>query len=357
MCRVQTGCALVATCMIGLLPALTQATEPAPTKSGSPPAVNSRIDIRVSPVVDMHFWLKSLIRKNDADVPTAFREAVAVLREYGKSTKTDGPPWSAIESNLAGCNTVDELRATLSQLPEHSRRRTKTGEPLELRGPAVKVADAYKKFEAAFLRDYWPDHKRQIDARLRDIRDDFAPKIPACLAYMLEKLGMEDPAVTIPVDLVVDMPWPGAHTYRLFGGGALSIVSISRDEFAGSLLYESILHESTHALDIAAGRNDVFDAIRRKLEAVGFSKGDDAYRNVPHTIMFVQAAETIRRIVNPEHKHYGVVSKYYERVSRPGVPIGNEVRDVWTRYLDGKISREEAVDTLVKWTRTYAGKK
>ena len=38
------------------------------------------------------------------------------------------------------------------------------------------------------------------------------------------------------------------------------------------------------------------------------------------------------------------------RVSKSSVPVGAKVRNVWTKYLDGKITRDDAVDQLVAWT-------
>jgi len=322
------------------------------TASGS---VESAIELNVSPVVDMHFWLKSMIRKDAGEVPEPFRQTVQMLRAYDRKSRVDGPGWAAIETNLGGCKTVKRMRENLAGLPETSRFAGPPGAgPVPLREPTVTVADAYREIEPIYLRDHWPDRKARLDERLRDIRADFMPKMPACVAYMLEHLGIDDPEVTIPVYLVVDMPWPGARTLRRHRGDGICFVSINRDELAGSLLYETILHEATHALDIAAGGDDVFDAIRTKLDQAGLSRDHDAARNVPHTVMFVQAAETIRRIVDPKHEHYGVVSKYYDRVSKPGLAVGDEVRDLWTRYLDGKMRRAEAVDRLVLWTMSTA---
>ena len=96
--------------------------------------------------------------------------------------------------------------------------------------------------------------------------------------------------------------------------------------------------------------DDVFDVMRDKLLAAGLTRRNQLFRDVPHTVMFVQAAETIRRLVDPKHEHYGVVSRYYDRISRPNAAVGGKVRNVWTNYLDGKITRSAAIDELVKWT-------
>ena len=43
-------------------------------------------------------------------------------------------------------------------------------------------------------------------------------------------------------------------------------------------------------------------------------RSDDAYHTVPHTLMFVQAEETMRRFFNPDHLAYGDAIDLYERM-------------------------------------------
>lgn len=320
-----------------------------------PEATESKIDLRVSPAIDMHFYFKTLARKNDDQVPIEFRQTVSTVREIDKKARGGGLSWGMIDSALYDCQTAKQILEAFSGFPEVYRSRFgPPSDPVPLRAPAVKLAEDYVGLESAFLHDHWPRRKRQIDIRLADVNANFVPKMAPCINYMLQHLGIKDPQATIPVYLVVDMPFPGAHTYRRYGGSALCIVSINRSEFEGSLLYESILHEATHALDIEAGSEDVFDVMRNKLLAAGLTRRNKLFRDVPHTVMFVQAAETIRRIVDPKHEHYGVVSKYYDRISRANASVGGKVHDVWTNYLDGKITRSAAIDELVKWTMEKA---
>lgn len=326
------------------------ATCAASTASAESGATESNIDIRVSPAIDMYFYLKMLTHKNDDQVPVDFRQSVSTIRELDNKTTGGGLSWGMIDSSLYDCQTAKQIHETFSGFPEMYQPRFGSSDAVPLRAPALKLAEVCVGLESTFLHDHWPQRKRQIDNRLVDVNANFVPKIAPCINYMLEHLGMKDPQTTIPVYLVVDMPWPGAHTYVRDGGRALCIVSINKSEFEGSPLYETILHEATHALDIETGGEGVFDVMRDRLLAAGLTRRNKLFRNVPHTIMFVQAAETIRRIVDPKHEHYGVVSTYYERISTPNAAVGAKVRDVWTRYLDGDITRSAAIDELVKWT-------
>jgi hypothetical protein len=109
-------------------------------------------------------------------------------------------------------------------------------------------------------------------------------------------------------------------------------------------LYEVILHEATHALDVAtANQPTVLNELRRRLAAVGLGPRMPVMRNVVHTLFFVQAGETVRRVVDPNHAHYGDTAGYYVKV-----PLAvAAVRPAWVDHLDGKVSRDEALDAIV----------
>jgi hypothetical protein len=62
-----------------------------------------------------------------------------------------------------------------------------------------------------------------------------------------------------------------------------------------------------------------------------------------HTVMFVQAAGTVRRVLDPNHRDYGDVKGYYARVGR----AAEVVVPAWRDYLDGRIDREAAVERIV----------
>lgn len=59
--------------------------------------------------------------------------------------------------------------------------------------------------------------------------------------------------------------------------------------------------------------------------------------------MFVQAEETMRRLFDPAHVAYGDATDLYERTGEPAVVE----REIWPRYLDGEIAREEALRAIV----------
>ena len=66
-------------------------------------------------------------------------------------------------------------------------------------------------------------------------------------------------------------------------------------------------------------------------------------QHAPHMLVFIQSSEAVRRYVDPSFKPYseGIFS-------RPALqPFVKVQLPIWTSYLDGKISRDEALTQMV----------
>jgi hypothetical protein len=48
--------------------------------------------------------------------------------------------------------------------------------------------------------------------------------------------------------------------------------------------------------------------------------------------MFVQAGETVRRLFDPNHRHYGDARRYYAKA----LQATQAVKSAWLSYLDGQ---------------------
>jgi hypothetical protein len=144
--------------------------------------------------------------------------------------------------------------------------------------------------------------------------------------------------VSIPVYLVVDVPWPGAFTSG--ASGATSSVFVS-SRFRGSTLSEIVLHEVIHALEIDADPLSPLVRLDREMERRELPPSDQRSQ-FSHALVFVQAAETVRRLIDSNHVDYGVSHAYYERV-----PCSQLVRDHWVRCLRGDIDADTAVARMI----------
>jgi hypothetical protein len=378
----------------------------------APPAM--RFEFATKPFVDLHFYVRSLAsskapRPEAADVE-GLAEAVQAARDLDAEL---GSPiaWGYVEGLIGDCATAHD--GTLAMAKTRKTVEMLGGKNIELRAGAMKLAAALEKVEPAFLEKVWPAHRKAIEDASERITKGFDGKGGACLADVAKHLGLPSGDRTIPVRLVYEEPFPGAVTHRKPGGGGVCFVSVKDVE--GTELLESVLHEATHALDVLgspapgeqkpresasekSGDDDsekgsegkekekekeksdkppkksppkltekpdessadttdtrssedpatsVLDLLRARLEKAGFTRRDPEWRNVPHTLMFVQAGETIRRIVDSKHEHYGVTAKYYDKVRA----IADVELAAWTAYLDGKTTRDAALERILASVR------
>ncbi len=300
-----------------------------------------RLDIRVEPFADLFFSVLKLsfgsgtmpeLEGLDEAAAAArpLRGVVSGIRTFGRIAVP-----AIFSANAA------ELEKDFAQLPETIE--TANGETVQLREKAVALAKALARIEADFRKKVWPQHKAEIDKAALQIAQRLTPKASECFAYISKSLGMSEAAGTVPLYLVYQAPRPEGFTFRQRDGSGVCLMSVTAN--TGTQLFEIALHESIHALDVeSAGERNALVEIRNRLMKAGFKPDDPDLRNVPHTLMFIQAAETIRRIIDPAHKHYGEVSGYYERV-----PLPSKIElPVWIAYLDGKITRDEAVTQIVE---------
>ena len=347
-----------------------------------------RFDIAAKPFVDLHFHVRALAASKEPHPEIAevagLSEAVEAARALDRELQSP-IAWGYVEGLIGECQSARD--GTLAMAKTRKTIETLGSRNIELREGALKLAAALEKAEPAFLEKVWPAHKQAIEEASARIAKTFDGKEGACLDFVAKHLRLPSDERPIPVRLVYEAPFPGAVTHRKPGGGGVCFVSVKGVE--GTQLLESVLHEAIHALDVlgrpAPGEErpppparepergtdegseedpdeesedapepaeprrtedpapSVLDVLRARLEKAGLTRRDREWRDVPHTLMFVQAGETIRRIVDPKHEHYGVVAKYYDKVRA----IADVELETWTAYLDGKTTRGEAIDRFV----------
>jgi len=304
------------------------------------PAAATRLDFRESPVVDLFYLSRALAADATAEVPPALAGAAKAAHELNGALGGSFLAWGPVAGLLPGCESASDVTRAFAGVPETFEVRP--GTSVKLREHALALAGAMEAAEPTYLAEIWPAHRKEVAGARARLAEGFEPKEAACIAFHLERLGMKDPGLAIPVYLTVRAPFPGAVTHRGVGGRGVCFVSVRDAE--GSQLFETVLHEATHALDVALPGASVLEDLRGRLEKAGLGPRDPVLRDLPHTLMFVQAAESIRRTVDPEHEDYGDVSDYYERAG----PLAEAVRGLWRDHLEGKLTREEALDALVE---------
>jgi len=296
------------------------------------------LDVRIDPLMDMHHWVRRLAeRKGELSAVAGLPDAVAAARRLDDEL---GSPltWSTIDGAVSGAGNAEGFAKIAVELPESMP--LPGGRTVRLREGAMQLAAAYQALEKPFLAAVWPRHREAVETAAAVLRRDLLPKAPAIYADIAEHLRLPVPARPIPVVLVAEGPFPGAVTHRLHGGGTVSIVAANAAQ--GTQWLETVVHETLHALDVSA-EGSVLDELRDRLGKVEPKGSPKEIHDFVHTLMFVQAAVSIRRVIDPAHKDYGDVNGYYPKVPRATAVVV----PAWRAYLNGEISRDAAIARIV----------
>ena len=296
------------------------------------------LDLRINPLMDLHYWVRKLgSEKGELPAVEGLPAAVAAARQAGNSLG-DVRLWGILDGSFTEAASSAELAHVATQVPESvTLRDGKTTIPL--RQDLAGLAAGYQGVEKGFLATVWPKHRETAERAAAALRKELFPKATEVYADISRHLGLPAPSAPIPVYLVGAAPSPGAFTQRS-QSGPFSIVALEGEP--DSQWVEIVVHETIHALDVQAGEGSVLAELRRRLGQVPGADPQEVHDFV-HTVMFVQAAGSVRRVLDPGHKDYGDVKGYYTRVGR----AGTVVVPAWRDYLDGKVDREAALAKIV----------
>lgn len=336
---IRRQAALMPLLLVLSLPAPAQDTRPAADR---PQSARVRLELRVNPFIAMHYWVRAQVGQPDAaDRPPELNAAIAAAREL-ESQFGGAIAWGVLDGALWSCQNAAEAAELATRLPETFEPRGR--KPIKLRAGAMALVEAYRPLEPLYLQHHWLYHRRQIEAARDQLGRMLEPRQAACLEDICRSLDAAPPRdLTIPVLLVADAPEPAAFTHRARGVGAVCIVSAT--DTSGTTLCETVLHECIHAVDIAtAERPTVLNELRRRLAAAGLSPRDRLARDVPHTLMFVQAAATVRSLLDPQHVPYGESAGYYAKVPQAAAAVVA----TWQQHLAGELTREQALERIVQ---------
>lgn len=310
-----------------------------PPPPAAPEAADSTctIELRTSPFLDLHFLVRA-VAAGRAEAPPidGFDEAVRIARAI---TEAGGDrAWALIDGGFTACNNAEDARNFTSVLKEASARPNARMVEPTLGG--ADLIEALARLEPAFLEKVWPAHREAIDRAVAHLSASLLARQAECFADAARLLGMTRPDVEVPVYLIAAGPPPGGVTYRT-RGGLVCIVDVSAHP--GTALDEAVFHESLHALDaLTAGEATVLNELRSELRGDG-SRPGPGWRDVPHAVIFAQAASTIRRVIDPAHQDYGVTGGYYGRVK----PAAEAVLPAWAEYTAGRATRAETIARIL----------
>jgi hypothetical protein len=298
----------------------------------APPAAPSRIAFHWSPAIDLYFHVRVA---ESALAAEPFALAAKLARELDRALGGLALAWGPLDGLLPGCQTVADLQAAFARAPESLELRG--GAKVEMRKRALELAAALAPAEAPFA-ELWKQRESRLAAARKLWDERVGSKERALLDFHLASLGMTDPGLALPVYLVGEAPWPGALT--VYGEQRQGVSFVAASAGAGSSWLEIVLHEATHSLDVACGERSALGELRETLgKTPGPHRGDPA-----HALMFVQSAESIRRVVDPAHRDYGESEGVYARFGA----AAEALRGAWSDHLAGQLTRAEAFDLYVE---------
>ena len=294
-----------------------------------------RLEFRVSPFVDLYFFVYKL---SSAPEHSPGIDGFAQSVEAARQTPITTTLQDLVLFQAENAAVAEKLFA---QFPE--TYKTSKGEVIDLRRRAVHLAKSLGVVEKPFIEKIWPEHKLLIEKAAARIELALGPKELDCFNYLTRHLGMENAERVVPVYLVAQTPWPGGFT--MWGKDpSRGVCVLSVTAYQGSPLIAAILHEAIHALDLETkGKGNVLVELRDRLLKAGFAADDVVVRHGPHMLVFIHSSEAVRRYVDSSYQPYseGVFI-------RQGLqPIVKVELPLWTAYLDGKISRDEALKQMV----------
>jgi hypothetical protein len=313
---------------------LVQAPAPQTPARAEPPRI--RIECKVEPFLDLWFAARTAGASESED-PAWIAGAAAKFRAAGT---TLGSPlaWWPIEARIATCQSAAEARAACAQVPETFDRRG--GSPIPLRALALDLVESLAAIEPEFREKMWPADGALVRAAERELGQTLLAHIDEVVQRHGRALGFDEFDLAIPCALVARMPKPGAITHRAAGGQGFCFVGV--EGLTSSTLSEVVLHEATHALDVARD-GDLFDSLRERLEAAGVARTDRLWRDAPHTVMFCASAAAVRATLDPRHVDYGEQSGYFAKVGA----TADLVRKAWGEIEAQQLGPSAAVDLLV----------
>lgn len=208
--------------------------------------------------------------------------------------------------------------------------------PAGLESTLVAVAPVYRSRS-------WPEHDRANRFFI------------AVAATLLEEAGEELVAAherayggAYPAKVVVDVaPHGGTFgAYTTIHRGFVHTTMSSRDDsYQGFRALEMVLHEASHAV-VGAGEGAIGPEIQQAARALGVL----APRQLWHAVLFYTSGELARRALAgrgvTSYQPYAYAG-LYERAFRG---LQEPLETHWQAYLDGELSREEAIRRLVQST-------
>ncbi|MBX3112438.1 MAG: hypothetical protein KF857_10555 [Fimbriimonadaceae bacterium] len=217
--------------------------------------------------------------------------------------------WKLVDSVVLQCAAPDDLLDSRYQ-------GRKVGGSLDLGETLAAVAQAMRDTQAAAQTQWKADQARLTKAQ--DAWMAARPKLDAAYAFLESKLGVTKPPASVDVLLVPRLEGAGGITLRT-PGQPLVVVGCNR--FEGADFVEVVVHETLHAYDTATTVG-LFRQVREEMRSAQVPQ--PRAEQVVHLLVFLHAAEAVRRAIDPGHRDvgetFGIYAKGLERDRKAVAP-------------------------------------
>lgn len=298
------------------------------------------LDFRVSPAIDLFFTARA--RAAGATTIVSGPKLQKAVDEVARLEAVLGgsAQWGIVEGALTGCETAADIRRSFGYFPEEYNYGSR---PLALRSATLVLATALEAAEAEFMTGVWPKHKSLITKQAGVITGILGPTEPAWSTALTNQLDLALPAKPVLAYLVAEAPPPWGYTRLDRGGQPIIVVGVG--EVEKSTLAELPVHELVHALDARqGGERGALRTLRQSLADAGLPRGGAENSRITHLLMYVASGEVMRRSVDRKHVPFGESYGTYGRMPEAAPAL----IEWWKRYLDGTVTREEAISRFVR---------
>ena len=344
MRRTRNSWAAVAATLAGglLIGTPSPADEPAVSVASASGADCHRVEserfvFHSDPWVNLHHFLFQWARGSSPRQPGDRRRAVEVSEQAQLGTLEAGErqAWERavdiyrerlVEQDLLFDRDLVELRGGLAALACSSG---------SWEGIDPGLAPVLKDAMPVYRRRWWPEHHATnatwIENQARELKAYEAP----LAGRLAAAYGGEWPAERIRVDVTAYSNWAGAYTTN-----HPNQVTLSSPDYQGLEGLEILFHEVSHASFMEQRLlGQLAEAFRRQ--------GAEPPRGLAHAIQFVTPAEILRSLVSTEERE-GLVLVADRMAEREHLREQyRAVLESWKPFLDGKVSRTEALDRIV----------
>jgi len=189
---------------------------------------------------------------------------------------------------------------------------------------------------AVYRKHWWPAHDKANRTWMADPMAKLAmiaPGVPDRLARLYGTTWFKD---RVRVDVVRVGAREGAYT-SIDPAPAHITISSSAPNNAGWMATEVLLHEASHALAMP---------IMQAFEAESKAQGKNT-RDLWHVALFYLTGEVMRQALNARNIAYEPYLYKTGLFDRAWPQFKTPIETHWRRYIDGRVTRDEAIKEIV----------